>query len=193
MAEQLQDIFKKNQYDLKVAAKNSKNWFQQQTLLLTKQRITPANIIKSDASKLKAAIVPGSLYMFLYDPKHKETLEYYDRFPLVFPYEKTPDGFMGLNMHYLPYQPRILLLQRLMNFATNKQMNENTRINYSWGLIRGVSKFQWAEPCLKHYLKDHLRSSLRKVEPMDWATAMLLPVEQFVGANKAAVWANSMR
>jgi hypothetical protein len=193
MADQLQDIFKKNQYDLKAAAKNSRNWFQQQSLLLTKQRITPANIIKSDASKLKATIVPGSLYMFLYDPKHKETLEYYDRFPLVFPYEKTPDGFMGLNMHYLPYQPRILLLQRLMNFATNKQMNENTRINYSWGLIRGVSKFQWAEPCLKHYLKDHLRSSLRKIEPMDWATAMLLPVEQFVGANKTSVWANSMR
>lgn len=191
--EQLTDIFKKNQYDLKQASLKSKSWFQQQTLLLTKQKITPAKIIKSDASKLKTTVVPGSLYMFLYDAKHKETLEYWDRFPLVFPYEQTPDGFMGLNMHYLPYQPRIILLQRLMNFATNKQMNETTRIKYSWGLIKGVSKFKWAEPCLKHYLKEHLRSSLRKVEPIDWATAMLLPVEQFVGTTKQNVWRNSLR
>ena len=73
--EQLTDIFKKNQYDLKQAALKSKTWFQQQTLLLNRQKITPAKIIKSDASKLKSTVIPGSLYMFLYDAKHKETLE----------------------------------------------------------------------------------------------------------------------
>lgn len=193
MAENLQDIFKKNQYDLKTAAKRSKTWYQQQALLLNRQRVTPNKILKSDPDALKNRIVPGSLYMFLYDPKHKETLPYYDRFPLVFPFEKTKDGFIGLNMHYIPYQPRIILLQRLMEFASNRSLNENTRINYSWGLIKGVSRFKWAEPCVKQYLSTHVVSSLRKIEPENWATAMLLPVEQFTGAKKAAVWSDSMR
>lgn len=189
----LQTIFDKNQYDLASAAKASKTWFQQQTLLLNKQRITPQKVLRSDTQKLKNRVIPGSLYMFLYNPKTKDDLPYYDLFPLVFPYEKTKDGFRGLNMHYLPYQPRVMLLQRLMQFATNKNLDSTTKIRYSWSLISGVSKFKWAEPCLKQYLNSHVKSSMRLVEPQDWATAMLLPVEQFVGATKQSIWQNSMR
>jgi hypothetical protein len=128
----------------------------------------------------------------VYDAKDKDTLPYWDKFPLVLPYKKVAGGFMGLNLHYLPYQPRVMLLQRLMEFATDKNMNENTRIRYSWSLIGGVSKFKWAEPCIKHYLTDHVKSTFRKIDAQDWATAVLLPVEQFVGATKTKVWADSM-
>lgn len=193
MANNLQDIFKQNPYELKQASRRSISWFQQQALLLGKQKITPNKVLKSDASKLKNQIMPGSMYMFFYDPKHKETLPYYDRFPLVLPFEKTEDGFIGLNLHYIPYQQRTILLQRLMQFASNTKLNETTRLKYSWDLIRGASKFRWAEPCVKRYLNAHLRSSLRKIDASDWATAILLPVESFVGSSKAAVWAESMR
>ena len=85
-----------------------------------------------------------------------------------------------------------MLFRSLMEYATNKNMNDTTKLKYSWGLINGVSRFKWAEPCIHQYLTGHVRSSIRKISPADWATAMLLPVEQFVGANKAAVWAESM-
>ena len=134
----------------------------------------------------------GKMYMFFYDPKMKDTLPYYDRFPLVFPFKRVPGGFMGLNMHYIPYQMRVMLLQRLMDFATDKTLTENTRLKLSWRLIAGVSKFKWAEPCVKHYLNDHIRSTFRKIDAPDWTTAMLLPVEQFVGANKNKVWKDSI-
>jgi hypothetical protein len=39
----------------------------------------------------------GGLYFFVYDPKTKNDLPYYDRFPLVIPLKRTPDGFIGLN------------------------------------------------------------------------------------------------
>jgi hypothetical protein len=121
----------------------------------------------------------------------KDELPYYDKFPLVFPYKKVPGGFMGLNMHYLPYQARVVLLQRLMDFATDATLTDNTRLKLSWKLISGVSQFKWAEACVKHYLNSHVRSTFRKIDAPDWATAMLLPVEQFVGASKNQVWADS--
>lgn len=188
----LRNIFNKNTYELDQAAKASRSWFNQQTLLLKKQGVTPQKVLTSDSKQLKSMIRPGSLYMFLYDPKTKDTLPFYDRFPLVFPYEKDSKGFIGLNMHYLPYQQRIQLLQRLMDFASNTRMDDTTKIQYSWGLISGVSKFKWAKPCLKKYLFSHVQTQLRLIEPIHWTTAMLLPVESFVGAQKQTIWQKSM-
>ena len=137
----LQDVFDKNQYDLTSAAKKSRSWFEQQVLLLSKQRVTPPKLLQGDTSALKSSVTPGKLYMYFYDPKLKETLPYYDRFPLVFPFRKVEGGFLGLNMHYLPYQLRVRLLDRLMIFKSNDKMNETTRIKYSWALIDGVSRY----------------------------------------------------
>jgi hypothetical protein len=192
MAQQIKDVFTQNQYDLKKASIRSKAWFQQQALLLGRQNITARKVMNSASTKVKGQVVPGSLYMFMYDPKMKDELPYYDKFPLVFPYKKVPGGFMGLNMHYLPYQARIVLLQRLMDFATDTTLTENTRLKLSWRLIGGISKFKSAEACVKHYLNSHVMSTFRKIDAPDWTTAMLLPVEQFVGANKAAVWKDSL-
>jgi len=189
----LKDIFNKNQYQLADAAKKSKNWFQQQTRLLGNQRITPNKVMKSDARAMKSRIIPGNLYMFIYDPKTKDSLPYYDMFPLVFPFKSLSDGFIGLNMHYLPYQMRVLLLQRLMDFANNKKMDETTRLKYSWSMIDGVSRYRLAEPCVKRYLSSHIKTNLRLINATDWATAMLLPVEQFVGGSKTNIWQDSLR
>ena len=52
----------------------------------------------------------GKLNMFFYDPKFKKKLPYYDTFPLVLPLETYNDGFLGINMHYLPIPLRVRLL-----------------------------------------------------------------------------------
>ena len=72
MAQQIKDIFARNQYDLKQAALKSKAWFQQQAILLGRQNITTQKVMNSDSGKAKAQVIPGSLYMFLYDPKMKD-------------------------------------------------------------------------------------------------------------------------
>jgi hypothetical protein len=161
--------------------------------MLAKENLTPQKLLATNPDRLMNSIQPGHLYMFAYDPKTKDKLPYYDRFPLVFPYRKTQDGFYGLNMHYLPYQLRIALLDNLMVFKTNSRMDELTRLRYSWATIDGVSKFAAAQPCVKQYLMDHVRSQFRRVDSYDWTTAMLLPVERFVKADKQAVWAESRR
>lgn len=189
----IKDVFEKNQYDLATAVKKSRGWFEQQVTMLTKQNITPQKVLSGNQDQIVTKIQPGHLYMFLYDPKMKKELPYYDRFPLVFPYAKTPDGFIGLNMHYLPYPLRIQLLDTLLTFRSNNRMDETTRLKYSWALIDGISRYKAAQPCIKQYLSGHVRTQFRKVNSSDWATAMLLPVERFVGASKQQIWAESRK
>lgn len=189
----LLDVFKRNQYNLHNAARKSQAWFDQQVLLINKQGITPKKVLASGGSPLTSNILPGNMYMFYYDAKNKDTLPYWDRFPLLLPYKKTANGFMGLNLHYLPYQMRVVLLDRLTIFRNNSRMDETTKLQYSWELISGVSKYKAAEPCIKQYLNGHVRSPFKKVNASDWATAMMLPVESFVGSNKLNVWQESKR
>lgn len=188
----LKDIFEKYRYDKDIAQK-SQAWFNQQVLLLAKKRITPNQVIRSQAVKTANNIVPGKLYMFFYDPKTKATLPYYDRFPLVFPFSFQEDGFTGLNLHYLPHKLRFVLIDRLLMFKNNDKFDESTRIRYSWATIDGMSKFAMAKPCVKRYLGNHLRSAMHTVSADDWSTAMMLPVERFVGASTAQVWADSRK
>ena len=188
----LTSLFEKYRYDRNIYKKSSA-WFEQQVLLLTKKRFTPQQILRDRKNASSVKILPGNLYAFLYDAKHKETLPYWDKFPLVFPFRAVPGGFYGLNLHYLPYRMRLQLMDKLLQFKNNDKFDESTRLRYSWSLIGGVSKFKAAEPCVKHYLYEQVRSPFAKIESYDWATAMMLPVERFVGANKQAVWEDSKR
>lgn len=189
----IKDVFERNKYDLATAVRKSNGWFEKEVAMLTKQNLTPNKVLMGNPEQVVTKIIPGHLYLFMYDPKLKKTLPYYDRFPLVFPYAKTPDGFIGLNMHYLPYGLRIRLLDSLLTFKTNNRMDETTRLKYSWQLIDGMSRFKAAQPCIKQYLGGHVKTQFRKVNSEDWATAMLLPVEKFVGATKQQIWAESQK
>jgi len=187
------DVFERNKYDLASSVRKSKGWFDQQVTLLTKQNLTPAKIMSGSPDQLTTKIQPGRLYMYGYDPKGKKELPYYDRFPLVFPFSGSQGGFMGLNMHYLPYHLRIKLLDALLVFKSNNRMDETTKLKYSWQIIDGMSKFAAAKPCVKQYLSGHVKTQFRQINADEWATAMLLPVERFVGASKQEIWSDSIK
>lgn len=183
-------IFTRNKFEIDQLADKSKGWFQQQVLGIKSQgRVQPYYLMRGKASLPdQSQITPGELYMFYYDAKHKDTLQVWDKFPLVFPFRKLPDGFIGLNMHYLPYHLRARLLDRLMDFKTGKGMTDTTKLKFAWSTIQAASTMKLAQPCVHRYLVEHIRSPLRRVHSEDWATAMMLPVEQFTGPNKRQVW-----
>lgn len=191
----LQEVFNQNRYQLKYAAVMSSSWFKQQAILLKQTGITGRRALRdNDNSNWDHKIVPGKLYLYMYDAKHKATLPYWDKFPLVFPLHQTKDGtgFYGLNMHYLPYEYRIKILNQLIEIDLSKN-TDRKKLILSWQLITNASKLKFLEPCLHMYLYSHLQSGLKQIYPKDWATAMLLPVQQFVGASNTKVWRESIK
>jgi len=187
------EIINKNHYELKTAVTKSKTWFQQQAVLLRRQQFTPLQLIRSDSEKNSDRVRVGEMYLFAYDAKHQDNLPYWDMFPLVFPFSKDRKTFTGLNLHYLPYHMRAQLLDQLMQFRTNSLLNENTRLKYSWSLISGVARFKLAEPCVHKYLLSHVQTPFKRIDAKDWATALMLPVERFVGSSKQRVWTESLK
>lgn len=165
----------------------SLRWYKDQVRTLF-EGMTAAQMMKSGKERMASKIQPGSMYAFFYDPKFKETLPFYDTFPLVLPFKGMPDGFLGLNFHYLPYMMRVNLLQNLLKFRSNKRMDETTRIMTSWKLLQGAATADVIKPAVKHYLASHVQSRFLQIYPNEWATAIMLPVEQFQKKTSQQVW-----
>jgi len=157
------------------------------------RNINERQLMKGDAERLTGRPLVGHMYMFNYDAKHKETLPYYDRFPLIFPFKTVKGGFLGINMHYLPLQYRAILMDSLYDITTNERYDETTRLKLNYQVLERASRFRYFKPCVKHYLTGQLRSRFLYVYPSEWDIALFLPLERFQGASKTKVWADSRK
>jgi len=134
----------------------------------------------------------GQLYYFYYDPKGKDDLPYYDRFPLVLTLEKYQDGFLGLNLHYLPIKYRVAFIGKLMQYAVPGKDDEIKRLRVTYDILVASKRLREFRPCIKRYLTPHIKSKLLAVQPDEWDTAIMLPVHQFKGAKPETVWKDSV-
>ena len=167
--------------------KQSRDWFMTNVNNL---RVGRSTMLKDDATTKRTRFLPGRMFMFFYDPKTKETLPYYDRFPLALLVGPAPGGYYGLNLHYLHPRIRAILLDRLMQYSVGE--DENLRLKLTYNLLKSSSRLRAFKPCFKHYLKKHVRSAMVEVNSEDWETAIFLPTEQFKGASKKKVQADSV-
>jgi hypothetical protein len=173
-------------------SRQSLEWLRRKYASLKPSDVTERKFISETQRRRKVPLI-GRLYMFLYKPKMKEELPYYDRFPLVFPIRRVAGGFYGLNMHYLPPKYRALLMDQLYNTLNNTAFDETTRLRITYKLLNGTAKYRWFRPCVKHYLTPHMQSSLIYIEPTEWNLALFVPSEQFRKDNKRNVWQDSIR
>ena len=130
----------------------------------------------------------GKLNMFVYDPKFKKKLPYYDTFPLVLPLETYPDGFLGINFHYLPIPLRVKLLDRLVDFSNNTKFDESTRLVVDYSQLKNINI---VKPTIHKYLAGQLKSQFRRIDADEFTIATLLPVQRFQKASASAVWKES--
>jgi hypothetical protein len=167
----------------------SRDWFRKTASSFG--RVSESQLLKGGSERLRTNISIGSMYMYTYDAKHKKTLPYFDRFPLVFPFKKVSGGFMGINLHYLPLTYRAKLMDGLYSISNNNRYNETTKIGMTYNILNGSSKFRYFKPCVKKYLTTQLRSKFLYVYPSEWDIALFLPLERFEGAGKSKVYADS--
>ena len=167
----------------------AREWLKAKVKNLSPQRTA----LMKDRDKIKNRSMLGCMYFYFYDPKLKDSLPYYDRFPLVIPIERYSDGFLGLNLHYIHPKQRIILLDKLSDTATNKRFDEKTKLRLSYQYLSTASTAFQAMPCIKRYLFSHLTSRFLEIPADEWDIAALLPVEQFEKASTSKVYAESRK
>ena len=167
-------------YDIKELVKKSSSWFNSEVKMLA----SSVHLKSSKATSLEI----GTMYMYYYDAKHKDTLPYWDRFPIVFPFSILPDGFIGINFHYLPYKERIILLNALETVAYSNRTDVSTKLKLSYQVLQTIAKNKKFEKCIHRYLFTHFKTPLKKIHSDNWIVALLLPNEMFTGATAKQVW-----
>lgn len=155
------------------------------------KNVTERKMLTGDSTRMVTKIKPGNMYMFQYDPKYKDTLPFFDRFPLIFPFHVEADRFWGLNLHYLPHRLRAQLMDALYSTVNNQRYDETTKLRMSYKLLKSASRIKFFEPCVKQYLYSQLNSRFLYVYPSEWDIALFLPLERFSKATKQQVWSNS--
>lgn len=154
------------------------------------QRVLNRKKVNSDPNRFVSPreMIPGSMYMYYYDPKTKDSLPYYDQFPLILCLDITPRGFTGLNLHYLRPTMRLRLFEALKTRLSNRNYDEKTKVLISYQTLRAASKYRFFQPCFKQYLSNHVISKVKLVHPSEWENSIMLPNESFVGLKATTIW-----
>jgi len=150
------------------------------------KQISPNKMLQDKTEAFRK--FPGKMYMFRYIPKAKDTLPYYDEFPLVFVLKPHRTGFLGMNLHYLPPKWRIIFLSRMDSLRTNDNLDDTTRLRINYELVRDTSRLNIGLPIIKRYNYTHVRSKVVLIPADEWSIASLLPTEKFMKSSRATVW-----
>lgn len=179
---------------VKYGSKEMKQFLRDKALQATSRNVKPQKIIntKKAAANIQELVMPGRMVCYFYDPKTKDKLPYWDKFPVVFPIEHYSDGFLGLNMHYLPPQYRALLMDKLYSLLNNKRYDATTKLKINYQILSAAAKFKFFKPCLKRYLYSHVKSQIVQIESAEWEYVAFLPLARFQKSTNMKVWRDSV-
>ena len=110
----------------------------------------------------------GEMMSFKYYPKTEKKLPYWDAVPLVILFEKYDDGFLGMNLHYMPKKARKELIKQVRKGKKGKKKAMGMMAQ----LLRNPrSGFLW-----KRYLFSQMQSRIISVPQAEWDYIVDLPV-----------------
>lgn len=171
---------------------DARTWFRNKAQNVSRTRVQPEKLLEQGVKKTNRVEV-GHMYHFIYDPKGKKTLPYYDTFPLIFMVGAAEGGFYGINLHYLPPRLRAKLMDELYTLASNKRYDEDTKLRISYNILKSASKMKYFKPTFKHYLADHVKSKFLEISASEWDIALFLPTHRFKYANSQKVYSDSRK
>lgn len=137
--------------------------------------------------RARDAVFIGGMFLYQYDPKHKDTLPWYDSLPLVIPVEVYNDGWLGLNVHYLPPPGRKMLMDKLVEYR-KRAASPRAYMQLSYQMLGAAVKSDLFAPCVHRYLGKHLASRIIRIDDKYWSQVAALPIQQFKKASARQVW-----
>ena len=175
----LSDFFKKSDKDKKTIVDESMNWMEDKSQTISK------NLVKETANKTEKISRFGHIYQFAYDAKTKSKLKYYDSFPMSIVIEKYKDGFLGINLHYLPVSLRFMFMNRLWEYVVSDSMtlDQDSRFMLRYNMLKTIKGKNYYLPCLKRYLYSQMRTPLYHIPADKWVFTMVLPSSKFFDKN----------
>ncbi len=176
----------------RTSSAKSLNWYRKNVNLITGRNISRTYLMASGKDMLRSDVTIGNMYMFFYNAKHRDTLPYWHRFPLIYVIELYKDSALGINLHYLPPQLRAVIMAKLLALRNNKNNTKKTRLIISYQILKSLSGVPFYQACIKRYLYTNVRSKFLKVNAKDWPSAVFLPVEQFEKKTKKEVWRDTI-
>jgi len=150
--------------------------------------VQPNQVLAQYKSETSQFIYPGTLTLFKYRATNQRP--YYDSFPLVIYLQETNNGFIGMNLHYISYAQRAILMDGLYQIARNKNTSQPI-IAANYQFLSRFQRFRYFKPCVKRYLYSNVKSRFLSISPQYWNIALFLPLERFVGSSKEHVWSES--
>lgn len=135
------------------------------------------------------SIISGMFYSFRYMAK---TVDTYDQYPLILVLDKTRDGILGMNFHYLPLKIRFALFESMMPLIIPLPVSQLSLIKLTYGRLmkrRLIGRF----PTIKRYTYPEIKSQAIFISPLEWAVALSYPSERFIGTTPSMVWAESRK
>jgi hypothetical protein len=187
------DTLQANAYRANIVPRSDKarNWFRKAVKELgTVNRNT---VMKDPILDVRSKPMIGDMCMYVYDPKFKATLPYYDTFPLTIMVQPAKGGFHGLNLHYLSPVVRAEFLDQLMGLAPGKMKDTSRLLKLRYSLLKKAAAYKEFKPCFKHYLVDHVKSKIMRVPMTEWEIAVFLPVDNFKKVSRDTVWRYSRK
>jgi|688.fasta_scaffold00075_88 hypothetical protein len=155
------------------------DWLEEKALS-AQPYVARRNLITSDERSRSSTII-GRMYFFKYDPKGKAYLPKYDKFPMCIPFKMVPNGFIGLNLHYLSVGERTALLASLSRFRNNDRYDESTRFVINYDLLQSTYGIEsLSKPCIHRYMFSHCKSRFVEIYSYEYEKAIQLPVEDWV-------------
>lgn len=122
----------------------------------------------------------GNLYFFKYDPKHKETLPMYDRYPMAFPIKMYGDGFLGLNMHWLPMGERKNFINVLNEYRKSEVNRPAINAEFIMMLEKSKKVYDLMPKAVHRYLLSYTKSSFIRILPEEYEKAVQLKIDEWV-------------
>ena len=177
--------------ELQTMSKKSMDWLMQKIAVI-RNPSSIADQIMAEKNRHVNNFMLGGLYCYYYDPKTKDSLPYYDIFPLTLVLERYNDGFLGLNLHYLPLRYRLAFMTKLMDFASYDEANNIQRLRITYDILKASKSLKEFKPCIKRYLTSNIRSKILAIQPNEWDVAAFLPVQDFKKAKTNKVWRDSV-
>jgi len=91
----------------RLARKEAETWFETSRKKMNEKAV----------AKTSARFLPGKIYVFRYDdPKYKDTLEWWDKNPVVLALNSKDSNDLGINLNLLP----IMVKEELLDFVYDR-------------------------------------------------------------------------